>query len=317
MQISDGPAVAGLFGLGAGATLEGPVARGLQGVVWRLHTPAGCYAVKESTAPQDEHGAAAAAVFQETARGRGIPAPRIHASVEGGWLAQLGGCAIRVYDWVDVAPADRRLHPADVGSLLARLHAVEVPLAQGPPPAWYTEPVGAARWDELVTLASAAGAPFAADLAAIRDDLVALEDLLAPATALQMCHLDLWADNLRAATGGGLCVLDWDNAGPGDPSHELAMAAFEFGLGDPARVQSLYAAYLAGGGAGRLDSPIDFAMLVAVQGHLAELHTRSWLDPAADEDDRAGAEAGLAELLGDPLTPRVVDAILAAATDVA
>ena len=40
---------------------------------------------------------------------------------------------------------------------------------------WYTDPVGAAAWDDLVAQLDAAGAPFADRLAGQRDELVALE----------------------------------------------------------------------------------------------------------------------------------------------
>jgi len=40
-------------------------------------------------------------------------------------------------------------------------------------------------------------APFADQLAGLRDELVALESLLQPVTPKQTCHLDLWADNVR------------------------------------------------------------------------------------------------------------------------
>ena len=79
-----------------------------------------------------------------------------------------------------------------------------------------------------------------------------MESLLQPVTPRQICHLDLWADNVRGTPDGGICVIDWDNAGPGDPSRELALVLFEFGRGRPDRLETLYAAYLAAGGPGRV-----------------------------------------------------------------
>ena len=67
---------------------------------------------------------------------------------------------------------------------------------------------------------------------------------------VQTCHLDLWADNLRRSDGRPF-VIDFDNAGPGDPSREIAMVIFEFGRGDAVRQRTLYDAYLAAGGPGR------------------------------------------------------------------
>ena len=55
-----------------------------------------------------------------------------------------------------------------------------------------------------------------------------MEELLTPMAGVQWCHLDLWADNVRGTPDGGVCVVDFDNAGPGDPTRELAMVLFEF-----------------------------------------------------------------------------------------
>ena len=72
-------------------------------------------------------------------------------------------------------------------------------------------------------------APFAAEMAALRVELIALESLLEAPRELQVCHCDLWADNLLGTPAGALCVIDWENAGTADPSQELAMVLYEFG----------------------------------------------------------------------------------------
>jgi hypothetical protein len=45
---------------------------------------------------------------------------------------------------------------------------------------WYTEPIGAERWDALVAAARVADPPFAERFAARRDALVALDALVVP-----------------------------------------------------------------------------------------------------------------------------------------
>ena len=45
-----------------------------------------------------------------------------------------------------------------------------------------------------------------------------MEELLTPMVGRQWCHLDLWADNLRGTPDGGVCVIDFDNAGPAEPT---------------------------------------------------------------------------------------------------
>ena len=65
---------------------------------------------------------------------------------------------------------------------------------------WYTEPVGATRWAELVTVLRARHAPFADELDSLLPELVAMEAYLGgPPRDLRTCHRDLWADNLRRA----------------------------------------------------------------------------------------------------------------------
>ena len=46
-------------------------------------------------------------------------------------------------------------------------------------------------------------APFAERLADYRDELVAIEALIAQPGTLRTCHRDLWADNLRATRKAG------------------------------------------------------------------------------------------------------------------
>jgi thiamine kinase-like enzyme len=134
-----------------------------------------------------------------------------------------------------------------VGAALAALQRVGF-AGSAPEDPWYVEPVGAARWHELADGLAAAGGPFAAELAALVDELVALEALLAPPRSLATCHRDLWADNVLPVRGGGLCVIDWDNCGLADPAGELAHVLVEFAAGDDARVRALDAAYREAGG---------------------------------------------------------------------
>jgi thiamine kinase-like enzyme len=78
---------------------------------------------------------------------------------------------------------------------------------------WYHEPIGAERWDHLVGQLAEAGAPFARQLAGLRDELVALESWIEPPEMLQTCHRDLWADNVLPTADGAVCVIDWENSG--------------------------------------------------------------------------------------------------------
>jgi thiamine kinase-like enzyme len=153
-------------------------------------------------------------------------------------------------------------------------------------------------------------ASFTDRLAELRDELVAVESFLQPVQPVQTCHLDLYADNVRATPRGGLCIVDWDTAGPGDPSRELAMVLFEFGQGRPDRLAALYAAYLADGGSGRIRTEADFTMLIAQLHHICQLHLRRWLRPGGSDVERARALAHIDEFLDDPLDRDVIAGIL-------
>lgn len=310
LAAGDGLEVAGRFRLGRGASLSGPVARGEQGQVWRLSTDDGTWAVKESFVPESAAEALTAGEFQQAARRAGVPAPQIFQADDGEFITVVRDAWVRVYEWVDVAGPDVTLDPAEVGSMLAGLHRVGHPCA-GSVGAWHTEPVGARRWGELAEAVASRRAPFADRLAETLEDLVAVEQVLVPMRPVQQCHLDLWADNVRRRAGGGLCVIDWDNAGPADPSQELAMVLFEFGRTDPGRLAALHGAYLEAGGPGRVRRPEDFSLPVAQLGHILERHLRMWLRPASPAAQQRSQD-GVDEALAEPLDLAVVDQVLAA-----
>jgi Ser/Thr protein kinase RdoA (MazF antagonist) len=313
LRPDDAGEVARLYGLGAGARLTGTVERGEQGEIRQLVTDRGTWAVKLTFGePEEADGEDAA--FQEAALAAGVPAPEVVRTAGGDVFAEIGGVRVRVYRWVDVRPTDRTLDPARVGRLVAGMH--QVPFAgRRPEDPWYTDAVGAAGWDGLIDELTAAGAPFAADLAAMRDDLVEVEALIEPARRLRTCHRDLWADNVRATAAGGLCVIDWENCGLADPGQELAGVIYEFWLGDADRARDLYREYLRAGGPGRIDGRGGFSMAVAQLGHITEISCRIWLNPATSPDERRRQEARVGEWTGDPLTVGVVDAILAAVAE--
>ena len=302
--------IAGQFGLGADARLSGgPVARGKQGRIWRLDTETGRWAVKEPFWRTAEADVGAAADFQQAAGDAGVPTPRVVRARDGGVLADVGGSQVRVYAWVDLLPPDITLDPVAVGRAVAAVHLVRVE-PSAPVHPWYSEPIGADRWDELVGLLRAAGAPFAHRLAAARDELVALEDWIEPPENLQSCHRDLWADNLLPTAVGGVCVIDWENSGLADPSQELGCVLFEFAGDDPARARALYASYLGHGGPGRVERPGQFSMLIAQLGHIGEIACRDWLEPNPRSPDRDDSADWFAEFVDRPHDRRVLETIL-------
>jgi Ser/Thr protein kinase RdoA (MazF antagonist) len=303
--------IAETYELGDVVEMTGP-ARGQQGQVWRLVTSTGQWAVKETFHELSESEAGRIAGFQTAAQAAGVGAPAVLTTASGPHLMTVDGTAVRLYGWVDLCSPYVNIDPVAVGHLVAGLHRTIVPV-WGLPHPWYTEPVGAG-WDDLVAQSNEQRAPFADTLAALRDELGALEAMLRPMALLQTCHLDLWADNLRATPGGGLCVIDWDNCGPADPSREVALILFEFGRGDHRRLRAIYESYLDNGGPGRINGEADFSMLIAQLGHIGEMHLRRWLGLPPGAPERVREEAGIEEFLGDALRRSTIQDILDAVT---
>ena len=300
------------FALGGAARLsDGPVARGKQGVVWRLETTAGSWAVKEPFDQSDEDEVRVSTVFQEAARKAGVPTPQVRRTTEGRVFATVGGRQVRVYEWVDLRVPDTGLDPTVVGAIVAAIHRVQVSDLGAPDP-WYHEPIGAGRWDQLVEQLLEAGAPFAGRLADLRDELVALESWIEPTEKLQTCHRDLWADNVLPTADGGVCVIDWENSGPADPNQELGCVLFEFARADPGRARALTNAYHEAGGPAAVTRRGHFSMLVAQLGHIAEVAATDWLEPSPRSPDRADSAAWIGEVLDEPHTRDLLDGLLEA-----
>ncbi len=300
------------FGLGGPARLsDGPVARGKQGLVWRLDTAEGSWAVKVPFHPCGADEARRVAAFQEAACAAGVPAPQVRRTTEGCVFATLEGRQARVYQWVDLRPPDRGLDPARVGAVVAAMHRVPA-TDPGPLHPWYHEPVGADRWDELVGRLAAAGAPFARRLAGLRDELVALESWIEPPELVRTCHRDLWADNVLPTADGGVCVIDWENSGPADPSQELGCVLFEFAGSDPGRARALTGAYRDAGGPATVSRPGHFSMLIAQLGHITEAAATDWLTPNPRSPRRAGAAAWIGETIDQPHSRELLETILRA-----
>lgn len=302
-------AVVERYALGPRAHITGPTARGYHGEMWKLATSHGDWAVKRHFVTRREAEVREDVAFQDAAAAAGVPTPVAVRTVDGDVLLDLVDTQVRVNRWVDLTEVDPRLDPVAVGEVIAALHRVDFAGSRSEH-RWYTEPVGAERWDELGRALAAAGAPFAGDFAHLHGEIVALERLLEPAERLQACHRDLWADNLRGTADGGVCVIDWDNFGLADPSHELAVLLYEFAYRDPRRARALHDAYRAAGGPGRVHRRGHFSMAIAQLGHLNELSCERWLDPATSDLDRARNAARFGEFVDQPLTRDVIDELL-------
>ena len=314
MLLDDGqvPSILTAFDLGSwGRLSDGPVASGRLGSIWRLDTERGSWAVKQvgDISAEELAELLEGAAFQEASLAAGVPTPAVRRTRAGEHIADCGEVRVRLHAWVDLHDPDASLDPVDVGRLVAGLHRVDFAGAIGLDP-WYTEPVGAARWSELVAALRARHAPFADELDALVPELVAMEAFLGgPPRALRTCHRDLWADNVRR-TRNGLCVFDFDNAGLADPSQELALILVEYCTADPRRAALVRAAYADAGGPGRVEDPTDFAMPIAQLSHIVAEGCRRWL-AATTDDERSDNEGWVREFVDRPLTRTVIEALLA------
>ena len=93
-----------------------------------------------------------------------------------------------------------------------------------------------------------------------------MKAILTSPRRVQVCHRDLWADNVRRMPGGGLVVLDWETVAP-VTCGELGCALFEYGLGNSTGCPPCTPPIDAGG-PGRLTDRGDLTMLVAQLGTL-------------------------------------------------
>ena len=276
------------------------VARGEQGRVWRLDTDTGAFAIKELIILQTPADAVADVAYQEAVLATGAVAmPRPIRTVAGNVLLDVAGHQVRAYEWIDLLATDLGLDPLVIGETLAAIHQVHYAPAR-PVSGWYTEPVGALQWTQLLDDAKAAAAPFADALAAEIPELLRLEALIEPPTNLQGCHRDLWADNILPTPTGGVCVIDWENCGLADPAQEILMAMIDFAFADQRRVADLYLSYVEAGGPGRVSSYGSFTMVIAQFGHFWESAITAYLSTSAAEV-KAHSLDRIAELLNLPL----------------
>ena len=85
---------------------------------------------------------------------------------------------------------------------------------------------------------------------------------------------------------------------------------FEFGRSDPGRARALADAYRQAGGPAAVERRGDFSMLIAQLGHITETAATDWLQPNRRSPDRADSAAWVAEVLDEPHTRDLLDALL-------
>lgn len=220
------PRIAESFSLGSARGSMRLAAEGWGGhnKVYRLETSAGSFAIKRyGRRPADVDGAAFGVEL---------------AALDGGyrWLglsrAPTGAVGRRstapcseCHSWVDGAAKENEqatvADAAAMGRIVGRLHALAIPAPAVRP----VRPPGPDRWREVIGAGKARDAIWATRLAEGLDLVVDVSGQPRPvdlgAGELVGSHRDLNAHNVLFSAGG-LCLIDWDAAGPAWPRWERA-----------------------------------------------------------------------------------------------
>ncbi len=306
--MTDWQALADIFSLGRVRGIPGYVARGAMGEVWRLETSAGRWAAKWQFPWAPAQPRPPDVAVQRAAAAAGIPLPLPVTTPEDAAVVQLGGRFARVYEWVDLGPPlTVPVSPAtaaEAGRLLGLLHGLRLAPA-GPPDPWFTEIKPDSYWPDVIGRGAAAGAPWAAPLAAARDVIAGLgSHVVAPAgQPLLTCHRDFNPDNvLPAAADGRLLVLDWENSGPLSPVRELGYAIFTWCTGgghfDRAAADALLAGYALAAGAAPELGPDLFCTAIATHLNVLHVMAEQWL---AEPVHRGYTQQFITDLLASDL----------------
>ncbi|GHF33726.1 Ser/Thr protein kinase RdoA (MazF antagonist) [Deinococcus metalli] len=184
-------------------------------------------------------------------------------TLDGGWMAALGGLHVFAYAWIEGAAVGDGWDAArpDLAGLLGRLHGATdelmraVPVLPMPPEDFGLPFEGGLRAaiDALPHLPPDARpeqralrdvlAPHLDTVARVLERTVTLAAALRQRTAPQVvCHTDAHGGNVMRDAAGLLWLIDWETARLAPPEHDLWMLgphlptllpAYEYGLGRP------------------------------------------------------------------------------------
>jgi Ser/Thr protein kinase RdoA (MazF antagonist) len=315
--------VAEAFGLGAPtgplvAITGGPSALHRSG---RLSTSRGLFAVKVFSRGHHTHGVEALAgpmCLELAALAAGVPMPRPCLAVAtGAGVAEVAGpgpqpVLVGVHEWVEgttpTAPAPTGL-AAELGAALAAIHRVGFRCSEDTQvDPWFRAAHGAAHWEGLAERAEQAGRGWAGRLRATLRLLAEVEALAAARAAktvpLLITHSDLVPGNVLVSMEGRPWIVDWDDAGPWNPTEEVAAAVVSWSsgaLGEPDEpvALALVEGYRQAGGGLQEHSPTVLAGSLSAVANWLELNVRRSLREATSQPFHAQADAEVAGALSE------------------
>lgn len=294
--------IAETYALGAGPWTLAPVTRGALGQIWKLSGNGSSWAVKELLFGCDEYQVRREAALREAAEGLGIASPRLMRNREGAYVSHLdadgssggpsGSSDIKLYDWIDGAPAD--VSDPDVLDWFGRTMALLHRAGEGErelPGSWYERCPEEAEWKELHGKVRWAGLPWADELGRfITTSARELAPWVTPSDPADLVtsHLDLQPQNVLIGRDGPV-LLDWDNAGSASAERELARALFMWSGGNEGDVEvgvRVARAYRSAGGPAVVQGPQSFSMLFATALNYVRVQAECAIDPAVTAAQR-------------------------------
>ena len=302
------------FGLPVDGARLSEQAAGTQGGTFRLETTLGGFAAKRLRRGVDTWRTDHSAVLQLAALDAGVPTPRPRKTIEGRFVADIGGRVWRMSEWRALAPRTSALTPAEtfeLGISAARLHRAGSPV-HSRPDAWYANAPSPDSWRALGARAAQLEVAWAEQLRSLEPDIAAYVRIVTAAEPrpCRWAHRDLGPANICRDSAGGLVVIDWDSAGPAVVEYEFARLLVEFavaeGRPDAELASALISGYAAGGGT---RAPMDIsAFTMHCAAWLNHLHAMlgASLRPIDDADDRETIERWCERLLRGPVPQSVL-----------
>ena len=311
----DSALVAAAFDLGRPTSPMTPVASGNINQIARLTTGRGTFAVKVMNPDPNDSGFVdhieRAFLFERAAFDAGIAAPRPVPTTDGRCLATIPRAGapdalVRVHEWVEGTALQQIVYPPPtatrIGEIIAGAHALR--FLPGSDTGEWLRVFGAAHWDALAERIERSDYDWAWQYRAMLPYVAQLESLVIAARneseAPIMGHRDADAKNFLQTPDGALILVDWDQAGPVLPQHELASLALRWGgvvLGEPSAlvVRAFVDGYRSGGGDVDAFRETDCAEFVSAMMGWYELSARRALgetvgDASSQPDDKALAE---------------------------